>query len=115
MLPGSMTRTKVAALIGLVPSGLGYSMMNSAAEQGVSIWPGRCIFLAGTLCFVLACTWFSRGRGHSGWAGIFGLLGLLGLLPLHLLPDRYKCCEKAGKDCTHGAGKQVEDWSSRAA
>ena len=120
MLAGSRRKTNIGLGFGILLTFLGAGF--ASAAEGDPQATGPALFalgaiLVGLALFVWGCCASAAGKGYPWAIGFVGLSGLIGLIVLAFLPDRYKCCDAAGPDCTHNVDsmRRPKDWSSRAA
>lgn len=99
MLAGSKKKTNVRIILGFVLLIVGRATIQAGSPLGALV------SIAGMVVFVLGCTAYIRGKGHHPAFGLLGLLSIFGLLALFFFPDKYKCCEAGGVNCTHGRGE----------
>ena len=120
MRAGTRQRVNIGVGGGFVLAFAGGGIGSAAEGDPSATWValiGVLLVLAGAALYVRGCCASATGKGYPWAVGLAGLAGLIGLLVLVLLPDRYKCCDAAGPDCTHDveALRKPKDWSSRAA
>lgn len=51
---------------------------------------GALISLAGGVCLIVGCCYYSKAKGHCSLWGLLGLLSIIGLIILVCFPDRRK-------------------------
>lgn len=119
MLAGSRRKTNLGIGGGFVAAfaGAGIGSASQGDPDTVSLVVGFLLLVTGVVLFVRGCCASAAGKGYPAVVGLIGLAGLIGLIVLAFLPDRYKCCEIGGAECTHDveALRKPKDWSSRAA
>lgn len=113
MLAGSQKKTNGGIIGGVLLVIAGQSIANPP-DMGSPIL-GALTTVAGLILFAWGCCAYMRGKGYHAAFGLIGLLWLPGLVVLFLFRDRYKCCAKGDKDCTHGRIDTRRDRSARAA
>ena len=51
---------------------------------------GILISVIGSICLIVGCCYYSKGKGHNAAWGLLGILSIIGLIVLVCFPDKCK-------------------------